>query len=283
MSFFREKATKMLIAYWVHDLSPFLWELAPGVGVRWYGLAYVAGFVLAYLLFKRWVRQGWLPLDGRQVGDFLTWVVMGTVVGGRLGYCFFYAGGKWMVDPLYVLRVWEGGMASHGGIMGLLLVVWIFSRKHKVDGWRLGDAVAVAAPWGVVLGRMANFINGELWGRPSSVPWAVIFPASVDMLPRHPYQIYAALFEGAAVGVLAIFLKRFFMMEGSSGVVMGGVILVYSVMRICTEFFREPDGGRYWWLGLTEGQWLSVVFAMVGVVVIFSRTKNANVRDAKQS
>lgn len=262
------KSSEMLLAYWVHDWSPFALELAPGVGVRWYGLAYVAGFVLAYVLFVRWVRAGWLDLGGRPVGDFLTWVIVGTVAGGRLGYCVFYAWESWVRDPLYVVRVWEGGMASHGGVIGLALAVWGFAVRHRLEGWRLADAVAAAAPWGVVLGRLANFVNGELWGRGAEVPWAVIFPGTGDGLPRHPYPLYAAVLEGVVVGLVAAGVKR---TGARSGVVCGVVVCAYAVMRIVSECFREPDHGVFWALGLTQGQWLSAGLLAAGAVVLVWR------------
>ncbi len=269
MNFILEKATVMYTEHWVHNLSPFLWEIAPGIGVRWYGLAYFIAFVLAFFLFKRWTKEGWLNLNNGQITDFVMWLALGTVVGGRLGYCFFYAWQLLMADPFFVLRVWEGGMSSHGGILGLIVAVWWFAKRQKLDFWRLGDAVALAAPLGVVFGRLANFINGELWGRPSTVPWAVIFPASGDFQPRHPYPIYAALLEGAAVWALGMFLK--YTKKKEPGGVMWGVIFSYCLMRTITEFFREPDGGKYWMWNLTQGQWFTILLFVVAVLIFLLR------------
>ncbi len=267
MGAFCQKSREMLASYWVHDLSPFAVEFAPGIGVRWYGLAYVVGFVLAYVLFVKWARSGWLGLPRERVGDFLTWVVLGAVLGGRLGYCLFYAWENVMRDPLYALRVWEGGMASHGGALGLGVAVAGFAWRHGVDGWRLSDAVAAAAPWGVAIGRVANFVNGELWGRPALVPWAVVFPQSGDMLPRHPYPLYASVLEGVVVGVVGVLAQRKFRRPG---LVCGCVLCAYSAMRVVSEFFREPDDGVFWAWGFTQGQWMSAGTLVAGFAVLFA-------------
>lgn len=254
-----------MFAYWVHDLSPFALELAPGVGLRWYGLAYVAGFAIGWWLLRRWSREGWLPVPEREVGDFLFWVAfLGVVVGGRLGYCLFYRWHETLADPLSVLRVWEGGMSSHGGIAGLWVSVWIFSRHKNLSLLRLADSLALASTPGIFLGRLANFVNGELWGRASSVPWAVIFPDSpMPLEPRHPSQLYEAGLEGLVLGAILFGIKR---MTRREGAVIAGLMVSYPVLRIIGECFREPDAHiRYLLGGITYGQVLSGGMLVLGL------------------
>lgn len=257
-----------MFAYWVHDLSPFALELAPGVGLRWYGLAYVAGFVIGWWLMRRWSREGWLPIPEGEVGDFLFWVAfMGVVLGGRLGYCAFYRLGSTLGDPLSIFRVWEGGMSSHGGIAGLWVAVWIYSRRKGLPLFRLADALALASTPGIFLGRVANFVNGELWGRQSWVPWAVIFPESpMPDVPRHPSQLYEAGLEGVVLGVILFGIKR---LTPRHGAVIAGLMIAYPLLRIVGECFREPDEHiHYLWGGMTYGQLLSAMMLVLGLLLL---------------
>ncbi|HPA18399.1 MAG TPA: prolipoprotein diacylglyceryl transferase [Verrucomicrobiae bacterium] len=257
-----------MFGYWVHNLSPFALELAPGVGLRWYGLAYVGGLAIGWWLLRRWSREGWLPVPEGEIGDFMFWVAfMGIVVGGRLGYCFFYRLPSTLADPLSILRVWEGGMSSHGGIAGLWVAVWIYSRRKHLSLLRLADALALASPPGIFLGRLANFVNGELWGRPSWVPWAVIFPGSpMPGVPRHPSQLYEAVLEGLVLGAILFGVKR---MTPRQGAVIGALMVVYPILRIIGECFREPDENiRYLWGGLTYGQVLSAGMLVLGSILL---------------
>jgi phosphatidylglycerol---prolipoprotein diacylglyceryl transferase len=165
-----------MFAYYLHNLDPFIFRITDNVGPRWYGMAYVLAFVFAYLLLRVLARRGYLDLPQAALGDFVTWVALfGVMVGGRLGYVFFYKPGM-LHDPLSILRVWEGGMSSHGGIIGVVVFTLIYSRRHKLPWTNPGDNLCVVAPIGLFLGRMANFINGELYGRVTAVSWAVQFP-----------------------------------------------------------------------------------------------------------
>ena len=165
-----------MFAYYVHNLSPFIFRLWGNVGPRWYGMAYVSAFICGYALLVRLAKRGYLDLPVERVGDFITWAALfGVMIGGRLGYAIFYKP-EMFRDPLSILRVWEGGMASHGGILGLVLFTLYYSRRHKVTWTNLGDNLVVAAPIGLFFGRCANFINGELYGRAASLPWAMQFP-----------------------------------------------------------------------------------------------------------
>jgi phosphatidylglycerol:prolipoprotein diacylglycerol transferase len=167
------------IAYYLHNLDPFIFQVTETFGPRWYGMAYVAAFASGYALMLWLSKRGYADLPQRQVGDFITWAALfGVMLGGRLGYVFFYKP-HMLVDPLSILRIWEGGMSSHGGILGLVLFTLYYSRRHKISWTNLGDNLCVTAPIGLFFGRCANFINGELYGRPSTLPWAVQFPKTL--------------------------------------------------------------------------------------------------------
>ncbi|HKL20554.1 MAG TPA: prolipoprotein diacylglyceryl transferase, partial [Tichowtungia sp.] len=162
------------------------------MAVRWYGIAYLLGFIGAYLILKRLARRGEFAVPADELSNFIVHIaIFGVFIGGRLGYVLLYAPGEFLNDPLFVFRVWEGGMASHGGILGVLAVCGWYSRKETTPFWNLTDGMALVAPLGLFFGRIANFINGELWGRPADVPWAVIFPQAGDAVPtpRHPSQL----------------------------------------------------------------------------------------------
>lgn len=165
-----------LLAYYFHNLDPFIFRLWDNVGPRWYGMAYVMSFVVGYLVLVRLAKRGYLDLKVAQVADFITWAALfGVMIGGRIGYVLFYKP-QMLAEPMSILRVWEGGMSSHGGILGLVIFTWYYSRRHKVGWTNLGDNLVVAAPIGLMFGRIANFINGELYGRVTNVAWAMQFP-----------------------------------------------------------------------------------------------------------
>ena len=188
-----------LWAYWRHNLDPFIIRFYAEYGIRWYGLAYVLGVLFGWWMFRRWQQAGRLPLREKEVADFAFAVVIGMMVGARLGYCVFYAWEKLVANPLFVLDIFHGGMSSHGGVMGLCLGVVIYARKKKREPLVLADTVAAVIPMGIIAGRLANFINGELWGRPTDVPWAIIFPHAAAAgglpVPRHPSQLYPVFWK----------------------------------------------------------------------------------------
>lgn len=268
---------------WVHDLDPFLWRIHGDFGLRWYGLAYLAGIVIGGLLIARWARRGRVPLTAAQVQDFALCVGISMIVGGRLGFCAFYDPSLFGFDAAFpywgVLRMWDGGMASHGGIVGLFLGCWIWSYRQGVALLPLCDAVCAVAPIGVIAGRLANFINGELWGRvaPAGLPWAVVFPAEdprrVAELPaRHPSQLYAVGLEGLLPLLLILPLHA---RHRRPGVTMGLLLAFYAIGRFVGEFWREPDagqpggpGGPPLLLGLfSKGQALTVPLLLIGLGV----------------
>jgi phosphatidylglycerol:prolipoprotein diacylglycerol transferase len=261
-------------SHWVHDLSPFLVQFSDNLGVRYYGLAYLLGFALGGWILYHAAKQRRLDLPPPAVADLMTALIIGVMAGGRLGYYVFYETATIFSDPLQLLRVWEGGMASHGGFIGVGVAVAWFARQHRTPFLGLADAAIAVAPLGLGLGRVANFINGELWGRVSDVSWAVIFPASarpgtpVHLIdPRHPSQLYAAMLEGFLIfGYLQWRYWRSPAAKTHPGRITGEFLIIYAIARMITEMFREPDAGLI--LGLTRGTFYSIFMIIAGTIVI---------------
>jgi phosphatidylglycerol:prolipoprotein diacylglycerol transferase len=295
-----------MFAYYLHNLDPFIFRISGNIGPRWYGMAYVLAFVFAWLLLRVLSRRGYLDLPQSALGDFVTWVAFfGVMVGGRIGYVLFYKPDM-MLHPLSILRVWEGGMSSHGGIIGVVIFTLIYSRRHKLPWTNPGDNLCVVAPIGLFLGRCANFINGELYGRVTNVPWSMQFPKELldpgnaaeaeralaacqqvdpslrsiesiieavrtnpkiaDILrgiltPRHPSQLYEAALEGVVLFAILWFVRTRF--RTPNGFITGLFLVVYSVLRIIVENFREPDAPL---VGMfTRGQFFSLFTVVIGV------------------
>lgn len=261
------------LAHWVHDLSPFLVRFTDTIGIRYYGVAYLVGFFAAWWLLRLYSKRGFTRLNGDQIGDLVTALIVGVMVGGRLGYFFFYHP-EWLAeDPLVLLRIWEGGMASHGGFLGVAAALWWSARRLNLPMLHLADLVVSVAPIGLFFGRVANFINGELWGRPSSVAWAVIFPESdpskpVELIaPRHPSQLYAAVLEGLLPLALTQWLVwRTPWLREAPGRVAGAFLVAYAIGRSVGEHFREPDAELL--LGLTRGTFYSIFLLLAGIVLL---------------
>ncbi|PZU90279.1 MAG: prolipoprotein diacylglyceryl transferase [Shinella sp.] len=238
-------------------IDPIAFSIGP-LAIHWYGLAYVCGIMLGWAVARSLVRNEKLwpgntsPCTVAHLDDFLVWVAIGIVVGGRLGYIFFYDMPSVIADPIRAIEVWNGGMSFHGGFAGATLAMILFARRHTIPIWSLFDIVASVAPIGICFGRVANFVNGELWGRPSNVPWAMAFPTG-GPFPRHPSQLYEALLEGLLMFVLLQIIGRTggFRMRG---LVTGCFVSLYAVARITIEFFREPDPQ----LGYLAGGWLTM-------------------------
>jgi len=194
-----------MMAYWIHNFDPFAWQFGGGLGIRWYGLAYLASFAVAYFIYLHLAKQGLSVIAPEKVGDFITGcAVFGVLAGGRLGHFVFYDRAALLADPLVFFRIWEGGMAAHGGILGVALYTLWYAWKHKVSWPGLGDNLVVGAPLGLFFGRMANFINGELYGRPATVPWAVKFPQEVYELPVEKQREILALARSAGGGPVGL-------------------------------------------------------------------------------
>lgn len=265
--------TPLSLAIWTHDLNPVLIHIAGPLAIRWYGLAYLLGFLGGYQILHRIARRRELALPADEVGNFIVnLAIFGVFLGGRLGYVLLYASDLLRNDPLFVVRVWEGGMASHGGILGVIAVVLYYAHKKKCSFWNLTDGLARVAPIGLFFGRIANFINGELWGRPTHVPWAVIFPQAGDLhpTPRHPSQLYEAAGEGLLLWIALALLHRtaWGRREGALSV---SFLLLYAAARIAGEFFRTPDAGYDLYCGwITKGQLFSgaMVFAAIAILTL---------------
>lgn len=263
------------LATWTHDLNPVLFHIWGPMAVRWYGIAYLLGFIGAYLILKRLARRGEFAIPEKELSNFIVHLaIFGVFLGGRLGYVLLYAPGEFLNNPLFLFRVWEGGMASHGGILGVLAVCGWYGRKKNVSFWNLTDGMALVAPLGIFFGRIANFINGELWGRPTDVPWAVIFPQANDATPtpRHPSQLYEAFGEGLLL-FAALWLIRKTAWGKREGSVSAAFLFIYALARIASEFFRTPDEGYELYFGwMTKGQLFSG-FMILAAVAIFAAKK----------
>jgi len=270
----------LLLAFWVDNLSPFVVRFSGNFGIRYYGLAYLLGFIAGGWLLYGYARAGRSLVPAGKVADLLTALLFGVLLGGRLGSYFLYGGWRsFPSDPLQIFRVWEGGMASHGGMIGVALALAWFARANKIPFLHLCDLVASVAPAGLFFGRIANFINGELWGKPTRVPWAVIFPNSAPpgtplhlMFPRHPSQLYEAALEGALL--FAYLQWRFWKSDvarARPGRLGGEFLVGYALVRIFCEIFREPDEGVSLILGLSRGTFYSLFMIIIGALLILRR------------
>ena len=266
------------LAYWVHDLSPFLIRFGENFGIRYYGLAYLLGFVAAGWLLRRYRRVGRSPLDNNAIMDLMLALVAGVILGGRFGYFVLYQPEIFRHDPLVLLRVWEGGMSSHGGMVGVVIALWLYARKSSVNFFHLADLVVTTAPVGLFFGRIANFINGELWGKTTDVPWAVVFPLSDPnhpvrlIVPRHPSQLYQAGLEGLLL--FAYTQWRFWKTDvarAQPGRITGEFLIAYAVVRVFGEMFREPDAGLI--LGLSRGTFYSIFLVAAGLALILRASR----------
>jgi len=248
--------------------DPVLVRFGP-LAIRWYALAYIVGILAGWLYARRIIRTekywgGPAPMTVMDFDDFVLWVTLGIILGGRIGYVLFYNAPYFAAHPAEIVQLWKGGMSFHGGFIGCVLAVILFARHRGLPFLSLGDVTCAAGPIGLFLGRIANFINGELWGRPSDVPWAMVFPNG-GPLPRHPSQLYEAGLEG-----LVLFAVLFVMVRSGAlkrpGTIIGAFALGYGIIRVFCELFREPDVQLgFLWQGLTMGMLLSLPLMVVGI------------------
>lgn len=279
------------------DISPEIFTLNLGsfaFSLRWYALAYITGLLLGWWIIKRAIARPRLwpadtaPMTAEQVERLLTWVILGVILGGRLGFVLFYEPGYYLANPSQILQVWQGGMSFHGGFLGVVVAVWLFNRREGAPKLSVADMIALGAPPGLFFGRIANFINAELWGRPTDLPWGVAFPGEAaqacagiaGVCARHPSQIYEALLEGALLFALiwVLVLRRNWLKW--PGAIFGLFVAGYGLSRFVVEFVRQPDAqfvsdgnplGLAWEIGgygLTQGQALSVPMIAVGLFLI---------------
>lgn len=258
-----------MIAY--PSFDPVIVSLGP-IQVHWYGMMYLLGFLGAWWLAKwrtRHYRLGWTAED---IGDVLFYAALGVIIGGRVGYILIYDVQSVLDDPLRVFRIWEGGMSFHGGLLGVIVAIFLFARRVRRPFWQVADFLVPLAPLGLGLGRLGNFINGELWGRVTDVPWAMVFPRA-DNFPRHPSQLYEMTLEG---GVLFAFVWWYARRARPNGAVSAVFLIGYALCRFIVEFFRQPDVElgfiAFGWL--TMGQVLSILMCLVGLMLyVWARRK----------
>lgn len=262
------------MTYFVANFNPIIFSIGP-LSVTWYGLSYVVSFILCGQYAKIYLKRhnNSLLLSNTSLEDLLVWIIFGVLLGGRLGYIFFYKPGYYISFPWEIFYVWEGGMSFHGALLGVALSVFIFTKKYKKSFWKITDLLSFCAPIGLFLGRIANFINGELWGHPSTVAWAVIFPRS--SVPRHPSQLYESFTEGFLLFFIlwfCVFIKK---LDAYPGKVTGIFLVGYACSRFGVEFFREPDAHLgYLWLNLSMGQYLTLPLFVLGSFLLLRPSSN---------
>jgi phosphatidylglycerol:prolipoprotein diacylglycerol transferase len=236
--------------------------------IRWYSLGYLAGIIIGWWYLLKLLDRPGAPMARRHADDMVFYATLGIILGGRLGYVFFYRPHYYFANPLEILQVWDGGMSFHGGVLGTTVGILYLARKHGLDWLRVHDYVACCAPFGIFLVRIANFVNGELWGRPTDVPWAVVFPTGGEV-PRHPSQLYEAGLEGLLLGIVLWFLFWKTDARYQPGRLVGAFILVYGISRFLVELVRQPDEGlEHLAWGLTMGQTLTLPMIIGGVYLI---------------
>ena len=240
--------------------------------IRWYGLAYILSFLLGIYLIKQVNQNYQKKIENKKIDDFFIWAIIGVILGGRIGYILFYQSSSIFTDPLNVLYIWKGGMSFHGGLIGITIAALFFSKKNSVNFFQLSDLVSCVAPIGLFLGRLANFINVELYGRVTDFPFAMIYP-SIDQLPRHPSQLYEAFFEGIILFIILIYYNKKNYNKNNFGLVTSLFFILYGVFRISIEFLREPDEHIGLFLNFfSMGQLLCIPLIIIGVGIYIKQS-----------
>jgi len=269
------------------NIDPVALQLGP-VAIKWYGLAYLAGLLLGWLYIRRLLSEpelwagGKPPFDVAKVDDLLLYITAGVVLGGRLGFVIFYEPSYYLANPGDIIAVWKGGMAFHGALVGCLIAIWVFARRNGVSPWSTGDLVTAAVPIGLFFGRIANFINGELFGRPTTVPWGMVFPEAalhhpdIEPTPRHPSQLYEAALEGLVLFLVLRLLTHYFGALKRPGLISGVFLAGYALARSTAELFREPHFAHAFNIGpLTPGIVYSIPMLLLGLFVVYlARTRD---------
>ena len=265
-------------------INPVVFSIGP-LAVRWYALAYIVGIIAGWFYARAVIASSRLwggpaPLTVIDFDDFVIWITLGIILGGRAGYVLFYNLPHFIAHPIEIFELWNGGMSFHGGVIGCIVATVLFALRRNVPMLSLGDVTTAVAPIGLFLGRIANFINGELWGRPTNVPWAMVFPHG-GPIPRHPSQLYEAALEGLVLLVVLAMLVRLGALK-RPGLVTGAFFLGYGLARIACEFFREPDAQLgFLWGGLTMGMLLCIPLILAGIgVLAFALTRESIAKNA---
>ena len=253
----------------INNFDPVALEIF-SLEIRWYSLAYIFGILLGWMLAKKLFIQN-IEIKNK-FDDYVTYLILGIIIGGRLGYILIYNLSFYLNNPLDIFKIWQGGMSFHGGLIGVIFASIIFAKKNNQNSFLYMDIVALVSPIGIFFGRIANFINSELYGITTNVPWAVTF-IQVDNLPRHPSQIYEALFEGLFLFLLLIYFKNKF--SNKPGVISGLFLILYSIFRFFVEFYRVPDEQLgYIFLNFTMGQVVSLIFILSGLILIYFKNES---------
>ncbi len=258
-------------------IDPTLVSIGP-ISIRWYALAYIFGLLIGWRYVRALAEKNPSHIKPQQIDDLLVWITLGVILGGRLGYVIFYKPAYFIENPESILQLWNGGMSFHGGLVGCILAGWAFAKRSGIPALHIGDLCGAAGPIGLFLGRLANFVNGELWGRASDLPWAMIFPADRLSIPRHPSQLYEAFLEGIILFIVCWAVVRKEKFRHMHGLTFGVFITGYGAARFFIEFAREPDAHLgYIFAGATMGQLLSLPMVLVGGFFII-RAQHANKR-----
>lgn len=254
------------------QFDPVAFQIGP-LAVHWYGLMYLVGFFLVWLVGRWRIKQGEVDFTLRDLEDLIFYSVLGVVVGGRLGYVLFYKASDYLTQPLHIFYLWEGGMSFHGGLIGVLVVFYLFARKKGKRFLEVGDFLAPLIPLGLAAGRLGNFINGELWGRPTDMPWGMVFPHAADNVARHPSQLYEMALEGFVLFALLWWFTRKPRAIGQTSALF---LIGYGVLRFLVEFTREPDSHLGLYGGLSMGQLLSLPMIAAGIFIFVLSAKKSS-------
>ena len=253
----------------INNFDPVAFQII-SFEIRWYSLAYILGIIIGWILCKKIFIKN---LDiNQKFDDYITYLIIGIIIGGRLGYVLFYNFNYYINNIFDIFKIWQGGMSFHGGLLGIIIASILFAKKYNQDPFIYNDLVSLVAPIGIFFGRLANFINSELYGKVTEVPWAVTF-IQVDNLPRHPSQLYEAIFEGIILFILLLYFRNKNFLE-KPGLISSLFLIFYSVFRFCIEFFRVPDEQiGYLIFNLSIGQIISLVFIMIGTIVFYLKNE----------
>ena len=252
------------------SIDPILISLG-FLDIRWYSLSYIFTFIVGSIIIKKLNKKSLNDLSDIQIDKFFVWAVVGVIIGGRVGYVLFYQLKLFFLDPLYIFQIWKGGMSFHGGLIGMIFAIYIFTKQNNISFFYLSDLVSIVAPIGLFLGRISNFINTELYGRVTDFPFAFIYPL-IDNNPRHPSQLYEAFFEGVILFIILnlIFIKN--SKKYSAGIISGYFLILYSIFRFLIEFLREPDLHLGLFLNnFSMGQILCIPILFAGILILFRR------------